>query len=249
MSLSGCPAALAVGRRKGLTGEATLCGTCGKYFHRYRKNRPCEYTTDFGFHQAFLASQAGPGKTRAGKGRAAKTKGLTPTPTPGSVPASVSFASTTSSIPPDGVSIVPGSEPTEGPSGATSQVTSVNPSRQPSVEHSDDDEDHSEDDDDDHDDDHSDSSSTGGKMRAPPRRAGHGIEDDNEEEELPYIRVGSPDSDRSSRRSASPPPDQSQGAGEATTALAAEPPTKESSPPKTVSRSLTRSRSPPFSTP
>ncbi|KAL8276149.1 hypothetical protein RQP46_011443 [Phenoliferia psychrophenolica] len=47
----GVPDALAVGRRKGLSGHNTLCGTCGKYFHRYRRNRPCEYTTDLSAHQ------------------------------------------------------------------------------------------------------------------------------------------------------------------------------------------------------
>ncbi|KAK4700649.1 SWI/SNF-related matrix-associated actin-dependent regulator of chromatin subfamily B member 1, partial [Phenoliferia sp. Uapishka_3] len=72
----GVPDALAVGRRKGQSGHNTLCGACGKYFHRYRRNRPCEYTTDLSTHQRFkeaavkAAIKAGPTKER--KSRKAK---------------------------------------------------------------------------------------------------------------------------------------------------------------------------------
>ncbi|GAA5908806.1 hypothetical protein JCM8208_006794 [Rhodotorula glutinis] len=46
----GAPASVAVGRRKGPTGKDSLCGTCGKYFHRYKRQRPCTYTRDYDTH-------------------------------------------------------------------------------------------------------------------------------------------------------------------------------------------------------
>ncbi|GAA5834515.1 hypothetical protein JCM9279_004339 [Rhodotorula babjevae] len=46
----GAPASVAVGRRKGPTGKDSLCGTCGKYFHRYKRQRPCAYTRDYETH-------------------------------------------------------------------------------------------------------------------------------------------------------------------------------------------------------
>ncbi|KAF7324326.1 hypothetical protein MVEN_02649300 [Mycena venus] len=46
----GCPDSLAIGRRKGPLGDKSQCGTCGKYWHRYRKPRPVEYNSDYEFH-------------------------------------------------------------------------------------------------------------------------------------------------------------------------------------------------------
>ena len=45
------PEGIAVGRRKGMTGQNTLCGQCGQHFHRYKRNRPCVYTTEFEYHK------------------------------------------------------------------------------------------------------------------------------------------------------------------------------------------------------
>ncbi|KAG0664242.1 SWI/SNF chromatin-remodeling complex subunit [Rhodotorula mucilaginosa] len=64
----GCPGSIAVGRRKGPTGKDSLCGECGKYFHRYKRNRPCVYTREFEPHQALVALQP-PKKQRRGRGR------------------------------------------------------------------------------------------------------------------------------------------------------------------------------------
>ncbi|KAM0755771.1 SNF5-domain-containing protein [Meredithblackwellia eburnea MCA 4105] len=47
----GIPDALAIGRRKGPSGNNSLCGTCGKFFHRYRRQRPCDYTRDPDAHK------------------------------------------------------------------------------------------------------------------------------------------------------------------------------------------------------
>ncbi|GAA5869745.1 hypothetical protein JCM1840_000577 [Sporobolomyces johnsonii] len=46
----GVPESVAVGRRKGPTGKESLCGTCGKFYHRYKRQRPCVYTTDLETH-------------------------------------------------------------------------------------------------------------------------------------------------------------------------------------------------------
>ncbi|EFP74416.2 uncharacterized protein PGTG_00372 [Puccinia graminis f. sp. tritici CRL 75-36-700-3] len=46
----GCPDSIAVGRRKGLGGKDTLCGECGRYMHRYKRNRPTLYNTSADYH-------------------------------------------------------------------------------------------------------------------------------------------------------------------------------------------------------
>ncbi|GAA5949625.1 hypothetical protein JCM3765_002729 [Sporobolomyces pararoseus] len=46
----GVPDTLAIGRRKGPTGVHNLCGTCGKFYQRYRKQRVCQYTTNYDHH-------------------------------------------------------------------------------------------------------------------------------------------------------------------------------------------------------
>lgn len=46
----GCPGDIAIGRRKGPLGDKSQCGTCGKYWHRHRRPRPVEYSTDPEFH-------------------------------------------------------------------------------------------------------------------------------------------------------------------------------------------------------
>ncbi|KAJ7647665.1 hypothetical protein FB45DRAFT_734019 [Roridomyces roridus] len=63
----GCPESIAVGRRKGPLGEKSQCGTCGKYWHRYRKPRPIEYNSDYDFHAAGLKKEVEVGKKRKGR--------------------------------------------------------------------------------------------------------------------------------------------------------------------------------------
>ncbi|KAJ1595816.1 hypothetical protein NDA14_003893 [Ustilago hordei] len=46
----GIPGTLAPGRRKGPLGDKSLCGPCGKYYHRHRKVIFLEYTRDPVFH-------------------------------------------------------------------------------------------------------------------------------------------------------------------------------------------------------
>ncbi|KAG0141930.1 hypothetical protein CROQUDRAFT_673849 [Cronartium quercuum f. sp. fusiforme G11] len=46
----GCPEQVAVGRRKGPGGKDTLCGECGRYMHRFKKNRPALYNTSADYH-------------------------------------------------------------------------------------------------------------------------------------------------------------------------------------------------------
>lgn len=46
----GIPGTLAPGRRKGPLGDKSLCGPCGKYYHRHRKVLIVDYTRDFAFH-------------------------------------------------------------------------------------------------------------------------------------------------------------------------------------------------------
>jgi SWI/SNF-related matrix-associated actin-dependent regulator of chromatin subfamily B member 1 len=84
----GCPASIAVGRRKGPLGDKTQCGPCGeflcliyallvvthlitgKYWHRHRRPRPVEYHSDLAYHQnlrdeAARAKSAGRRRARA----------------------------------------------------------------------------------------------------------------------------------------------------------------------------------------
>ncbi|POV94035.1 hypothetical protein PSHT_16475, partial [Puccinia striiformis] len=46
----GCPDQIAIGRRKGLGGKDTLCGECGKYIHRFKRNRPTLYNPSADYH-------------------------------------------------------------------------------------------------------------------------------------------------------------------------------------------------------
>lgn len=46
----GLPGYLAPGRRKGPAGEKTLCGPCGKYYHRHRRMESVTYTRDPAYH-------------------------------------------------------------------------------------------------------------------------------------------------------------------------------------------------------
>lgn len=46
----GVPGSLDTGRRKGPLGDKSLCGPCGKFYHRHRKSRPVEYTRDLNHH-------------------------------------------------------------------------------------------------------------------------------------------------------------------------------------------------------
>lgn len=47
----GVPEMYAVGRRKGPMGDKSLCGDCGKYLHKVRKNKPVVYNSDIEFHR------------------------------------------------------------------------------------------------------------------------------------------------------------------------------------------------------
>ena len=53
----GVPGSLDSSRRKGPLGDKTLCGICGKFFHRHRKARPVEYTRDREHHRRELAAR------------------------------------------------------------------------------------------------------------------------------------------------------------------------------------------------
>ncbi|CUA71832.1 SWI/SNF chromatin-remodeling complex subunit snf5 [Rhizoctonia solani] len=46
----GCPESISVGRRKGPLGQGTMCGECGKFWHKHGKPRPVEYTTSIESH-------------------------------------------------------------------------------------------------------------------------------------------------------------------------------------------------------
>ncbi|WFD03924.1 SWI/SNF chromatin-remodeling complex subunit [Malassezia obtusa] len=57
----GLPGYLAPGRRKGPAGEKTLCGPCGKYYHRHRRMESVPYTRDPAYHIKRLKRAAGSG--------------------------------------------------------------------------------------------------------------------------------------------------------------------------------------------
>jgi SWI/SNF-related matrix-associated actin-dependent regulator of chromatin subfamily B member 1 len=46
----GCPEDVAVGRRQGPLGPKSMCGQCGKWWHRHRKPLEVEYSTNREFH-------------------------------------------------------------------------------------------------------------------------------------------------------------------------------------------------------
>ena len=48
----GVPEQYAIGRRKGPMGDKSLCGECGRYLHKMRKNRPVNYTTSVDYHRS-----------------------------------------------------------------------------------------------------------------------------------------------------------------------------------------------------
>lgn len=50
----GMPGWLTLSRRKGPLGEKTLCGPCGKFWHRFRKMKQVVYTRDEAHHRAVL---------------------------------------------------------------------------------------------------------------------------------------------------------------------------------------------------
>ncbi|GAA5832924.1 hypothetical protein JCM11251_000532 [Rhodosporidiobolus azoricus] len=66
----GVPDTLAVGRRKGPTGKDSLCGTCGKFFHRYKRQRPCVYTRDYDTHLRIKAEEDAKKPSRSKKAAA-----------------------------------------------------------------------------------------------------------------------------------------------------------------------------------
>ncbi|KAJ7772139.1 hypothetical protein DFH07DRAFT_734479 [Mycena maculata] len=63
----GCPESIAVGRRKGPLGDKSQCGTCGKYWHRYRKPRPVEYNSDYEYHATGIKKDSDLTKKRKGR--------------------------------------------------------------------------------------------------------------------------------------------------------------------------------------
>ncbi|KAJ7072654.1 SNF5-domain-containing protein [Mycena amicta] len=63
----GCPESIAVGRRKGPLGDKSQCGTCGKYWHRYRKPRPIEYNSSYEFHANGQKKEAEMARRRKGR--------------------------------------------------------------------------------------------------------------------------------------------------------------------------------------
>lgn len=58
----GMPGYLAPGRRKGPAGEKTLCGPCGKYYHRHRRMENVTYTRDPAYHAKRLKRITGHGE-------------------------------------------------------------------------------------------------------------------------------------------------------------------------------------------
>ncbi|WFD00229.1 SWI/SNF chromatin-remodeling complex subunit [Malassezia yamatoensis] len=56
----GVPGYLAPGRRKGPAGEKTLCGPCGKYYHRHRRMDNVRYTRDPAYHSKRLKQNPNP---------------------------------------------------------------------------------------------------------------------------------------------------------------------------------------------
>ncbi|KAG8797750.1 SWI/SNF chromatin-remodeling complex subunit [Serendipita sp. 400] len=49
-SSCGCPEEIAIGRRQGPLGPKTMCGDCGKWWHRHRKPMDIIYRTDKEYH-------------------------------------------------------------------------------------------------------------------------------------------------------------------------------------------------------
>lgn len=107
----GVPGMLDSSRRKGPLGDKTLCGICGKYFHRHRKARPVEYTRDVVHHRRELAARGIRSDAllvEDGLISQSQTHSATDSPVtaPASVPAAVNTAtSTTTSTPPPPTSL------------------------------------------------------------------------------------------------------------------------------------------------
>ncbi|KAF8178617.1 hypothetical protein K438DRAFT_1604964 [Mycena galopus ATCC 62051] len=77
----GCPESIAIGRRKGPLGDKSQCGTCGKYWHRYRKPRPVEYNADYEFHANGAKKEAEVVKRKKGRPPGSATAAPTPADT------------------------------------------------------------------------------------------------------------------------------------------------------------------------
>ncbi|GAA5922533.1 SWI/SNF chromatin-remodeling complex subunit SNF5 [Sporobolomyces koalae] len=75
----GIPDTIAIGRRKGPTGEHNLCGECGKFYQRYRKNRVCQYTRDLETHRRL---QRPPAEAKAKTGKRLRRGNTSATTTP-----------------------------------------------------------------------------------------------------------------------------------------------------------------------
>ncbi|WFD21020.1 SWI/SNF chromatin-remodeling complex subunit [Malassezia caprae] len=73
----GVPGMLTPARRKGPAGEKTLCGPCGKYFHRHRRVPGVTYTRDAAVHQKRLGlASAAAGDAADGEALPADELGL-----------------------------------------------------------------------------------------------------------------------------------------------------------------------------
>ncbi|KAJ6497699.1 SNF5-domain-containing protein [Mycena sanguinolenta] len=77
----GCPESIAIGRRKGPLGDKSQCGTCGKYWHRYRKPRPVDYNPDYEFHANGAKKDAEVAKRKKGRPPSSATAAPTPADT------------------------------------------------------------------------------------------------------------------------------------------------------------------------
>ncbi|CUA72931.1 SWI/SNF chromatin-remodeling complex subunit snf5 [Rhizoctonia solani] len=92
----GCPESISVGRRKGPLGQGTMCGECGKFWHKHRKPRPVEYNTSIEYHvnlkkiaklkkrggKASLNPNPSPSKPPSGTPAANGRDSLSPSPPP-----------------------------------------------------------------------------------------------------------------------------------------------------------------------
>ncbi|KIY49790.1 hypothetical protein FISHEDRAFT_40581 [Fistulina hepatica ATCC 64428] len=76
----GVPKDLATGIRKGPSGERTLCGNCGKYYHRNKRNRPVPYSTERSFHEKVKYDPTTNLKPKSRKKRLISSRGQTTVP-------------------------------------------------------------------------------------------------------------------------------------------------------------------------
>jgi SWI/SNF-related matrix-associated actin-dependent regulator of chromatin subfamily B protein 1 len=76
----GCPETIAIGRRKGPLGDKTMCGECGKFYHRHRRPAQVEYNTDEAFHLRKRQAEDSKRNKRRGGGRSTAASVVPQTP-------------------------------------------------------------------------------------------------------------------------------------------------------------------------